>query len=217
MLQQAIEHPFGISVFGSSLLRVEPDIVSLEFKIENTAEHPKAAFAAVRTAAAQVRQYLGNAGVAEFGSSQIDLSSEFRRDKGEKQFLGYKANVYFQAILLDLERTEEVLLGALEAGATEISRTNFQTSLLKELRAKARQEAVAAAREKAQLYAAETGVALGRVLHIEDVNPETIRTGFHMGGGGEVSLDAEVEPRAFNPASIQVAAAVVMAFAFAEV
>jgi hypothetical protein len=179
--------------------------------MENTAEHRKAAFAAVRTAAAQVRQYLGNAGVAEFGSSQIDLSSEFRRDKGEKQFLGYKANVYFQAILRDLERTEEVLLGALESGATEISRTNFQTSLLKELRAKARREAVAAAREKAQLYVQETGVELGRVLHIEDVNPETILLGFHA--AGEVSLDAEVEPRAFNPASIQVAAAVVMAFA----
>lgn len=214
MLRQAIEQPFGISVFGSSLLRVEPDIVSLEFKIENTAEHPQAAFAAVRTAAAQVRLYLGNAGVAEFGSSQINLSSAYRRDKGEKHFVGYEANVYFQAILRDLERTEEVLLGALEAGATEISRTNFQTSRLKELRAKARREAVAAAREKAQLYAQETGIKLGRVLHIEDINPESLRVGMHS--GAEVPMDAEVASHTFNPASIPVTAAVVIAFAFAE-
>lgn len=214
MIRQAIEQPFGISVFGSALLRVEPDIMALHFEVENTAEHPKDAFAEVRLVAGRVREFLNGAGVAEFGSSQMELAALYTGKYSEKQFVGYEASISFQALLRDLERTEDVVSGIVDAGATTISHTWFQTSRLKELRAQARRDAVAAARAKAELYAQETGVKLGRVLHIEDVNPESLRVGMHS--GADISMDAEVEPSAFDPASISVTAAVVIAFAFSD-
>jgi hypothetical protein len=50
---------------------------------------------------------------------------------------------------------------------------------LKELRADARKQAVVAAREKAELYCREAGVAVGKVIAIEDSNPDQLTRIFH--------------------------------------
>ena len=47
------------------------------------------------------------------------------------------------------------------AGANELTSVTFQTTRLKEVRADARRRAVAAAREKAELYCSAAGVSAG--------------------------------------------------------
>ncbi len=44
-MSQAIERPFGITVFGSSIMRIEPDIASLRFAVTRLEQHPKMHFA----------------------------------------------------------------------------------------------------------------------------------------------------------------------------
>jgi uncharacterized protein YggE len=88
---------------------------------------------------------------------------------------------------------------------------DMQTTQLKEVRARARRQAVLAAREKAELYCSAANVKLGAVLHIEDVNPNTLR-----GYEGHVQREMPVEDvgdlRAFDPGSIAVSAAVMLSF-----
>ena len=70
-------------------------------------------------------------------------------------------------------------------------------------------------REKAQIYCEAAGVHLGNVLHIEDLNPDTLR-----GSEGHVirepQIDDEGPMRAFDPGSIVIGAAVQVAFRMSE-
>jgi uncharacterized protein YggE len=114
-------------------------------------------------------------------------------------------------LLHDLDRTEEILTGIVDAGANEIKAVDFQTSRLREVRADARRRAVEAAREKAENYCEAAGVTLGPVIHIEDVNPTRLRGGEgHIAAGAQ--MDDEAPTRAFDPGSIMVGGAVIIAF-----
>ena len=209
---QTIHNPLGINVFGSTLIRVEPDIASLNFAVSHLAQHPDEAFREARTMAQKVRSYLDQAHIPDVGSSHISLHEERRYTNGEPRFVGYSAKVAFNVLLHDLNRVEEVLSGIVDAGVNEISAVEFQTSRLKEIRAEARQRAVGAAHEKAKIYCESALVKLGKVLHIEDVNPDQLR-GFEGHVHYEVAPDDEGPLQAIDPGSIVVRAAVMISFA----
>jgi uncharacterized protein YggE len=161
----------GVRVFGSSTLRVAPDTATIAIAVSRVEPLPKDAFASAHLGAASVLQFLTTHKAGEFGSSRITLSQELRFIQSEQRFMGYKARVGYSITLRDLGRLEEVLTGAISAGANELTSVQFETSELKKLRGQARKEAVAAAREKAELYCREARVALGRVMAIEDGRP----------------------------------------------
>jgi uncharacterized protein YggE len=120
-------------------------------------------------------------------------------------------------LLKELDRVDELAEGLVSAGANEIERIVFETTKLKEIRAEARRMAMSAALDKAQNYCAAGGVELGRILHIEDVNPLSLQAemarGAHMGVNvNEYDGDA----RAFDPSLIEVAAAVFVCYEFRQ-
>lgn len=213
--EQLIQTPFGINVFGSALIRVDPDIVSLNFAVSRLQQHPRDAFQEVRKAAQAVRQYLEQAKIGEVGTSRVSISQSFRYVNGEQQFTGYTARVVFYVLLRQLDKMEDVLSGIVDAGVNEITSVDFQTTRLKELRAESRQRAVAAAREKAENYCTAAQVKLGVVLHIEDVNPDTLQ-GREGHVAYEIQPDDSGEIQAFDPGSITVGAAVSIAFKIEE-
>jgi len=211
---QPIHTPFGVSVFGSALLRVDPDTASLQFSVLRTENQPKAAFASARKATNAVRHFLSKAGITDVGASRVTLSQEFKYSGGEQRFIGYAAKVKFHIILTELDRVEEILIGVVDAGANEVSSVSFESRKLKELRALARSKAVEAAREKAQVYCEVAGVQLGAVVHIEDINPD-ILTGRNEGHvTRQVEPDDSGELTAFDPGAITVAGAVRVGYSF---
>ncbi len=113
----------------------------------------------------------------------------------------------------DLDTVETILTGVVAAGAHELTSVTFETTCLKELRAEARQRAVAAARAKAELYCAAAGVNIGNVFSIEYVSPDTLsgrREGHSYREGAPI--DDTGEPGAIDPSSITVAAAVTIVY-----
>jgi uncharacterized protein YggE len=203
----------GVKVFGSAVLRVEPDVVSLLFAVGRQAKKPKEAFRETHQAVQQVRAYLQQAGITDVAGSHVTLSQTFEYSGNTRKPTGYHAQVTLNVLLTDLNRMEEVLVGVVDAGANQIASVEFRTSRLKDYRAEARRRAVASAREKAENYCRAAGIALGSVVSLEDVHPEALR------GTGEGSTSNEVSPedaaaaRAFAPGSIVVGAAVSMTFA----
>lgn len=214
-ITQSIQKPFGINVFGSSVVRIEPDVASFKFAVSRLEQHPRDAFRQVREAAQGVRAYLARAEISEVGSSQITLSQSFRYTEGEQRFVGYSAKVTFHVLLYDLSRMEELLSGVVDAGANEVNSVEFQTSQLKEIRVEARQRAIAAAHEKGEIYCKAAGVAIGPVIHIEDINPNLLR-GVEGHVIRETQPDDEGPLQAFDPGSIVVRAAVMVAFQLGE-
>ena len=213
--EQLIQTPFGINVFGSALIRVEPDVVSLNFAVSRLQQHPKDAFQEVRKAAQDVRKYLDQAKVSEVGASRVSISQSFRYTNGEQKFIGYTARIAFHVLLRQLDKMEDVLSGIVDAGVNEIGEVDFQTTRLKEVRDEARRRAIAAAREKAENYCNAAQVKLGKVLHIEDVNPDMLR-GREGHVRYEIQPDDSGEIQVFDPGSITVGAAVRMAFKLEE-
>lgn len=211
-ISQALPNPFGVSVFGSSIVRVEPDVASFKFAVWRLEQHPRDSFASAHEAAGNVREYLSTTEIKDVGFSRMTLAPEFRYTDGEQRFVGYTARVSFHLLLHNLDQLEEIVSGVIDAGVNEINAVEFQTSRLKEIRAEARQRAIAAAREKAENYCQAAGVGLGRVIHIEDMNPDV------LGGTREGHILREVRPddegliQAFDPGSITVGAAVMVAF-----
>ena len=209
-MSQSIKNPIGVNVFGSALLRVEPDVALINLSVAVTEKKPDVAFEETRAKAREVREFFAKAMVKDVQSSRITLSQEWEYDDGRRKWRVYVAKVSFNVILEDLDRIEEIVCGAVNAGATEIGKVDFQTRKIKEFRVKARQQAVLAAKQKAEMYAQAAGVSLGRILHIEDVNPDQLR-----GYEGHVLREFEAEDEgpvtAFDPGAIAVGAAVILA------
>ncbi len=199
----------SVRVFGSAVLRVASDMASLVVAVTRVEQKPEDAFANAREAAQAVTTYLHKAGIKDFGSSRVTLSQEFRYNNGENRFIGYQAKIGFNVIVREMDKVDALLSGLIAAGANDLTSVTFQTTRLKEFRTDARQRAVVAAREKAELYCAAAGVAVGSVVTIEDVNPESL-SGRNEGHTFREppAVDDTGEPGAIDPGAIAVGAAV---------
>lgn len=199
----------GVKVFGSAVLRVAPDTASIVVAVSRIEQKPDSAFARAREGAQGVNTFLHKTGIKDFGSSRVTLSQEFRYTNGENRFVGYKAKIEFNVVLREMDKGDTILTGLIAAGANELTSVTFQTTRLKDLRADARRRAVAAAREKAELYCQAAGVAVGRVLGIEDVNPEMLSGRSEGHTYREAApVDDTGEPGPIDPGAITVGAAV---------
>lgn len=214
LVTQSIHRPTGINVFGSYVLRVEPDVALVRFVVSRTEPEPPAAFSATREALTRVRAFLAQAKVpaADVQSSYVRLTDEHEFRDQRRIHVGYDANVGLAVRITELPRFEEIVAGVVGAGANGIQSTEFATTKLAVHRAEARRGAFAAARRKAELYADEAKVRLVDVLHVEDVNPDGV--GRRESHGADVDLGAEnAAGQVAAPGSIEVKAAVMVTFA----
>lgn len=209
---QSIRNPVGVNVYGSAVLRTEPDRAVAEIGIARLASTAKAAFSeTAKTVEAVIRSIRRNKISPEAVEVlRVVLTTAYEGFGQTQKFIGYRARVTFRIVIDRLDAVERVLTDAVEAGANEVSSVKYLTTRLAELRAQARREAVAAARRKAEVYCEAAGVALGHVLHIEDVNPDSM---VHRGGPVEAAgpdMDDEVASGALQSGSLVVSAAAMM-------
>jgi uncharacterized protein len=202
---RAIQHPFGISVFGSAQTRVEPDHVSILVSVQRLQPTPAQAFAEAKKDAAAVQNFLQQQGQKECGTSQIQLEQKTHKD----ELRGYLASIKFHIVLRNLDLLETTISGIVEAGGDRIHSVVFGTTQLKELRQEMREQAVREALQKAQIYARAAAINLGNVIHIEDVDPEAGQNNYSMHYGNK-QPNLEETNQALNPASIIVRGAVLL-------
>lgn len=197
---------------------MKPDHAALSFAVTRTHDKPGEAFAAARKAVDEVRAFLAS---SDLGGADVQVSRptlrQAMRGYGDKlEYLGYTARATFQIHVRDLDRLEHVLAGVVEAGVDVIESTELRTSKLVELRSEARIKALQAAQRKAQRYAEAAGLELGRIMHIEDVNPDDLKS--RRGHGSELALDDDEHAAQgpVDPGSIEINAAVMVAFEIAR-
>lgn len=212
-IQQSITRPFGVTAFGSCVLRARPDLAIVSLSVSRKADTPAAAFAAAKKSAQAVHAALRKAGVSveDIQSSRTTLRAETTFIKGERSDDGFRATTEFNVVASQLEELESLLTAVVDAGADTISSVVFQSRKLKELRAQARRRAVKAAADKAALYAEAAELRLGKAIHVEDVRPEVAR----RHGESNVFLEPDDEAGeggAYEPGSIAVTAAVLVAY-----
>jgi len=167
-----IESPWGLSAYGSASAHAAPDIARVQLGAERVEPTAAEAFAATRALVERIRAALRSQGVPDetVEESRLSLSTDYEGYGEERRFLGYRCDASFSVELRDLGTLEPALIAATEAGANRVDNVVFTVADADGLIARARRNAVAAARARAELLADAAGVRLGAVLHVEDLD-----------------------------------------------
>ena len=147
-----------IAVTGDAEIKVVPDQVVLSLGVE---VHSKILSEARRENDSRVRQV--REAVLQHGVEARDVQTDFIQLGMQYQNDGVTVQYYYTrksivVVLREVNRMEEVLSAAVEAGATHVHGVEFETTRLREHRDQARALAVKAATEKARDMAAAAGL-----------------------------------------------------------
>ncbi|MBZ9713197.1 SIMPL domain-containing protein [Deinococcus multiflagellatus] len=210
-----IERPVGVSVFGSSVQRVRPDRVILQFTVRHTDPEPRQAYARTQADARAIAAFLSEQPYLTFGQSGSDLYPQDCHRRSESGPPTYLASTKFEVRLTDLTRLESLMTALVDFQVQQFDRTAFTTTRLREVRQQVRREAVHSARQKAALYAEEAGVQLGPLLHLQDLNPDHLRRS--QGHHAEPRHDDLLlrDEMSLHPHAVTVGAAVTLVYALA--
>ncbi|MBT2231637.1 SIMPL domain-containing protein [Nonomuraea sp. NEAU-A123] len=202
-----------MSAYGAASVKAAPDLVRIRLVVERMKPSPKKAFEAGQANVASLRGVLRRHDIpdAAVSASRLRLTSEWDGYGKEREFLGYKCEASFTIESRNLDGLQQLLIEVVDAGVNRVDEVDFDVHAKGELRAQARRAAVQAARAKALLYAEAAGVGLGPVLHIQDVDPESVGNERYRGhGAGGATAEEDLAP-----GHVVVSAAVVLGFSLA--
>jgi uncharacterized protein YggE len=162
----------GITVTGVGRVEAVPDEAEFSLGITTKGQTAREALAANSAQVRQLIAALKNAGVATKDITTQNVSVGPNYD-GTANPTGYVANNSVSVRIRDLERAGAVLDAAARAGANNVYGPTLTRSDRDSLEAKALEDAVANARNRAKALAEAAGVSLGEVTAIvEGSRPE---------------------------------------------
>ena len=165
--------PAVISVTGEASVSVAPDQAQIDGGVTSEARTAREASDANNAAMGKVLLALKGAGIDEkdFQTSRLSLqpqSAPNRTGSGPATIVGYRASNHVTVRLRDVAKLASLLDTMVAAGANDIGGINFTVSNASKLLDEAREQAVADARRKAEIYARAAGVTLGAPLSISE-------------------------------------------------
>jgi uncharacterized protein YggE len=164
--------PSFIAVTGEAHVSVPPDLVQIDAGVTSEAKTAREASDANNAAMGKVLLALKGAGIDEkdYQTSRLSLQPQYAIAKtgSSTTVVGYRASNRVTIRLRDVTRVAGVIDTVVGAGANEIGGINFMVSQASKLLDDAREQAVADARRKAEIYAKAAGVTLGAPLSIAE-------------------------------------------------
>jgi len=163
--QTAMPAPRTIAMSGTGTVKGPPDMADISAGV--TTEAPTAVAAMNRVFAALEKQGIARRSIQ---TSNFSVSPNYssRTPNETPRLAGYRVSNQVHVILEDITKVGMALDALVAAGANQMNGLNFSIKEPAPLLAKARSEAVADARLRAQQYAAAAGVALGQILSISE-------------------------------------------------
>ena len=163
--------PAMISVTGEATISVAPDLAEVDGGVTSTAKTAREASQANNAAMGKVLLALKSAGIDEkdYQTSRLSLQPQSAPDRsGPPAIVGYRASNRVTIRLRDVTKVANVIDTLVAAGANDIGGINFMVSQASKLLDDAREQAVADARRKAEIYARAASVTLGAPLSISE-------------------------------------------------
>jgi uncharacterized protein YggE len=160
-----------VTVTGEATVAVPPDSAVIRIgvsSLEKTAREAGEANAKQMTA---VLTTVKASGIAErdIQTSRLSLQPQYDPNKGgTARLTGFQANNQVTIRIRDIDNLPTVLDRAIAAGANEMSGIEFVVSDQSKLLDQARDEAIADARRKAELYARAARAKLGQVVSFSE-------------------------------------------------
>jgi uncharacterized protein YggE len=163
--------PAVISVTGEATVSVPPDLAQIDGGVMSEAKTAREATDANNAAMGKVLLALKGAGIDEkdFQTSRLSLQPQSAPNRtGPTAIVGYRASNRVTIRLRDVAKVASVIDTLVAAGANDIGGINFMVSQASKLLDEAREQAIADARRKAEIYAKAAGVTLGAPLSISE-------------------------------------------------
>jgi uncharacterized protein YggE len=160
-----------ISVIGEAKISVPPDLAQIDGGVTTEAKTAREASEANNAAMGKVLLALKGAGIDEkdFQTSRLSLQPQYAPNRnGPNAVVGYRAGNRVIIRLRDVTKVASVIDTLVAAGANEIGGINFMVSAASKLLDDAREQAIADARRKAEIYAKAAGVTLGSPVSISE-------------------------------------------------
>ncbi|HXO70033.1 MAG TPA: SIMPL domain-containing protein, partial [Bradyrhizobium sp.] len=153
-----------ISVSGEAQMSVAPDLAQIDAGVSTEAKTAREASEANNTTMGKVLLALKGAGIDEkdFQTSRLSLQPQYAPNRnGPNAIVGYQASNRVTIKLRDVTKVASTIDTLVGAGANNIGGINFMVSAASKLLDDAREQAIADARRKAEIYAKAAGVTLG--------------------------------------------------------
>lgn len=175
----ADDFPSAISVSGEATISAAPDLAQIDAGVASDAKSAKEASDANNAAMGKVLLALKGAGIAEkdYQTSRLSLQPQYapNRSNGASPVVGFRASNRVTVKIRDVTKVAGIIDTLVGAGANDVGNISFEVTQASKLLDDAREQAVADARRKAEIYAKAAGVTLGAPLSVTE-------------GGGPVPL-----------------------------
>jgi uncharacterized protein YggE len=169
---RADDFPSAISVSGEATVSAAPDLAQIDAGVANDAKTAKEASDANNAAMGKVLAALKGAGIAEkdYQTSRLSLQPQYGQNKstGATPVVGFRASNRVTVKIRDVTKVAGIIDTLVGAGANDVGNISFEVTQASKLLDGAREQAVADARRKAEVYAKATGVTLGAPLSISE-------------------------------------------------
>lgn len=162
-----------LTVVAEGRVSARPDMATLRFGVERTADAAEEAVADMSEAAADLLDLLDAEGIAaeDRQTGALVLRPRWSRQDGRvMEIEGYVAATEVIVRLRSLEALGAVIDAAVAVGANRLDSLSFGLSDPGAARDSARQAAVAEGRRRAALYAEAAGVDLGRLVELTELD-----------------------------------------------
>ena len=189
----------SISVSGSATVFVTPDKVQVQFGVEVFDAKLDAARAAHDERVRKILAAVKDVGVEakDVRTTHASVAPEYDRDQHGMirydQRRGFRVTKSIGVTLRDASKLDALVNRAFDAGATTLNSIGFESTELKKHRDDARRQSAKAAREKAELIAAELGSKVGRAIRINEELPPDFNPYAQM-ASNRMSFDAAGGP-----------------------
>jgi len=164
--------PAAISVTGEGRVSVPPDLAEIDGGVTSEAKTAREASDANNAAMGKVLLALKSAGLAEkdFQTSRLSLQPQYGQNKstGATPVVGFRASNRVTVKIREVTKVAGIIDTLVGAGANDIGNISFEVTQASKLLDDAREQAVADARRKAEIYAKATGVTLGAPLSVTE-------------------------------------------------
>jgi uncharacterized protein YggE len=163
--------PPTISVIGEASVSVPADLAQIDAGVSTEAKTAREASDANNAAMGKVLLALKGAGIDEkdFQTSRLSLQPQYAQNRsGPNAVAGYRATNHVTIKLRDVTNVASTIDLVTGAGANELGGISFMVSSASKLLDEAREQAIADARRKAEIYAKAAGVTLGGPVNISE-------------------------------------------------
>lgn len=194
--------PHTIDVTGEGIVKVVPDEVTINIRVENTGENTQTLKKQNDATISEVLKFLKQMKIADkdVRTEYMNLTKSY--DYNTKTYT-FAANQSLSIKLRDMGKYEQVMKGLLDTGINRIDGVEFSSSNKEALESQARKKAVENAHMKAKEYASALNQTVGKAISISEFrNSVGPRPEYKMmtmdsaeAGGGQTIAPGEMEIR----------------------